>query len=1205
MDGRIECRTGDDPVIADREQTELQEAAAESSRRAAQPISPRPAFSLAREVAAAGMTAIVIFIVVRGLGVHGDALLALAGTASAIALAAASVGISWSISRVRAGWRWDVEEAERLFHEALRVKVIAYCLFATPLIVWRAPIAEQLLGWGDAADAHLLAAIAPLAFLAGLSPIVGLSARFAGSVRARLLVAIAALGIGVGSAVLLVPRHGAVGAAISFDLCLGFYVLVHVALCARSFRVPAHFAWTVGSSVTAAITMGLVLVLIGRDGLSRTDWLLGGAGGFAAYTVMLVFTRELRSSDLGPAWRLFQGGVPRAQPASGTPAAAPPPGVYLALEAPAAERFPALAPGPFRPGVTDRDAAQARRLVCEIVWDVGASGGAFQLRPHGEEQATAPEWIAGVRSEHVPWTWRMPPPPTPAATRAHHELVKGLVETGWERCGRGDEWFAQRFRAPEHLSLPVGAYLDWPAAPSEAWDTDSLALVDTSASVVGIPTAPWGDGPNVLEPLPVPAVGEKQAAPDTAVGADTARVRLALSAMSLASVVLAGAAVAVGATQLRAASLLFFCLVGLGSAPWQLNGEYRLPARMTLTLVTGLAVLTLVPMTLLAIHSWHPVPAFIEVALFCTLLHVMALRSALADLRSMRALPALVPPIGVFTMALAGAGAGLCIAAALTHRHLTPGFYGFLTHIGPVWYLGLACLLVALVLARGDDEAEMATPVLLLAVVLTLTPALVYDGPRSQAAAKHVDLVTQIRTQHALLSTFDIYNNWSGFFAFIASLCDITGIRNVMKFATFWPALIAVFRVALLRFLFGQILRSTRQAWFAVAIAVLADSVGQDYFSPQSVGFLLGLAIFGLALSNLPDARRLLLILVGGCVLAMTHQLSPYTVGGTLVVLVALKQVRPWWTPLLVLGPAVLWAAAHYQALQGFLSINLIGRPNNFRPPATAAAAGLQRLPVVRETVWALLFAIAFVGTLALIGLLRNRRDRRAWALAICPGVGLALCAVNPYGQESIFRAVIFALPWLAALGASTLPARLRPSIRIGALAGAVALTIAFVVSSFGLDATNVIRPADVSAYAHFLRAGGPRPTNVHYVLSLGAGDLPTFLPVRLGGHVTVGRDRLDMPLQQAIHQRPNQEMQRLTAKFLRYSREPLRDASLYAIWSPVQADYGWAYAIESRKQFAALRGAFSRSPYWQQVFARDGTVLFRFRPAAYAARAR
>jgi hypothetical protein len=348
---------------------------------------------------------------------------------------------------------------------------------------------------------------------------------------------------------------------------------------------------------------------------------------------------------------------------------------------------------------------------------------------------------------------------------------------------------------------------------------------------------------------------------------------------------------------------------------------------------------------------------------------------------------------------------------------------------------------------------------------------------------------------------------------------------------------------------------------------------------------------------------RLPLVLIGGCVLAMSHQLSPYVVGGVLVVLVAFRQVRPWWIPLLVLGPAVLWALAHANALKGFLSLSEFGRTANFHPPPTAGAPNLTRLPIVRETVLALLFSIAVLGVLALIGLIKNRHSRRYWAWALCPAAGVVLTAANAYGQEGVFRAALFGLPWLAVLAASWIsePARFLP--RLGALVLVVALAAANLIASFGLDAFNVIRPGDVAAYRYFQRQDGPRPAVMHYLIPLGSGDLPRGLPNLSGGHdPSLGRSAIGMSVERQVGVGPQLEMRRMTAKLLNYSGEPLRQAKLYALSSPVQTQHDWAYAVRSPQRSAALRRAFSRSPWWRVVFHEDGSVLYRFDPARYAA---
>jgi hypothetical protein len=697
----------------------------------------------------------------------------------------------------------------------------------------------------------------------------------------------------------------------------------------------------------------------------------------------------------------------------------------------------------------------------------------------------------------------------------------------------------------------------------------------------------------------------------------TALERLAISALSLGCLVGGVVGFVADADIVRVPSLLVFSLLGIGSAPWQANTVLRLATRLALTMLTSVTVLTLVSVAMLAAGRWHPMPAFVAVTAVALPLHLKAFRQARREVSQSRqhAVTAgqdrrsrsstrerLLRSAPVLVAALGGA---LCLGSALTHRHIDPGFFGFLPRIGPPWYVGLGLVLAGVVWLRPAGGRAMGVPVLILVVALTLTPALVYDGPRSQVAAKHVDLVLQIQTLHHTESALQVYNAWPGFFSFTAWLCDITGIDDPMTLATFWPVLLGLFRVAALRYLIGVVVSSSYQAWLGVALAVLADPIGADYFSPQSVGFVVGLVAFGVALSSGEPVPRRTAIFAAGLVLAVSHQLSPYTVGGVLAVLVVFRQVRPWWTPLLVLGPALLWALVNRGALEGLLSVRSMWRSSNFRPPKTEEATGLDRLPVVANASTALTVGILILAVLAFAALVRHRRQARAWAFALCPGVGLFLVALNPYGQEGIFRAALFGIPWLAVLAAYGLSPPRKPVTLLvtrTALAAVVAaLAAAFLVAAFGLDAVNVMRPSDLAAYRFFQNQGADRAGRTRYILALGAGDLPTSLAPKDGRYQSVRRDRLADPVRPWPPGQADREVERLTIRLLHFSGQRPENADLYAVWSPVSSYYGLAYGLQTPEQFAELRDAFIRSPYWELELRQGQTYLFRFESTRYS----
>jgi hypothetical protein len=123
---------------------------------------------------------------------------------------------------------------------------------------------------------------------------------------------------------------------------------------------------------------------------------------------------------------------------------------------------------------------------------------------------------------------------------------------------------------------------------------------------------------------------------------------------------------------------------------------------------------------------------------------------------------------------------------------------------------------------------------------------------------------------------------------------------------------------------------------------------------------------------------------------------------------------------------------------------------------------------------WGARLLSAAIGLMAIAGFLRYRRHRdkaarRSWnRIALLGVASVAMVAGNDYGGEIIFRAFLFALPFMAVAAAALFFPRLRSPRRY--LAGAalavttVLLAGGFFLSNYGTDAGNYFTPQEVTA---------------------------------------------------------------------------------------------------------------------------------------------
>ena len=717
----------------------------------------------------------------------------------------------------------------------------------------------------------------------------------------------------------------------------------------------------------------------------------------------------------------------------------------------------------------------------------------------------------------------------------------------------------------------------------------------------------------ILEEPGVAALGSR----DPAAKSDWA-VTLGLSALFGASLLVFALGYLADVGAVRLAGLLGLLFFGVGVAPVQLCPRTGLATRLGVGGVVGLSVMVLGGALMVLVPVWHPVVAAVAFGVIAVALHGLACRRALAGVRRADVLATLDlrGRIGVDASAACSVvGTGLWVGVAVTNGRVVPGVGGFLTTISVLWYAGLVLLLAAIVLARGKSEAHAAFAVVSLVAAFTATPALVYGMPREQSAAKHVELVQQILHSHRLNRGSGIYEAYSAFFAGIAWVCDLARVRDSIGIATWWPFALAFVRIAELRFFFGRLLTSRYRIWAAVTFAVLVDSISADYFSPQSVGFVLGVGVYALALGGTRSAPRaaaagpgqapalsaepaelgerwtLALVAVAALALAVTHELSPYVVGGVLVVLTISRAVRPSYVAVVCLVPAGLWALLNRHVLTGLTNLSDLGNLSNFAPPQTIATPGLRRLPIVGYTSHALLLGLLVAVALACVGLARTLGRRQSQGFFVSAGVGIFFIAVNPYGNEGIFRAALFGIPWLTAL--AFLAVRSHPQRWLSGVFGVVTvgLLATFLVSSFGLDNATVMRRSDLAAF----RVWEARALGTGDLLNLTYGDIPSTVAsaAAMSRLVTwstlVAKPTLTAPPTAGD---AASLAQRYAAFAAKKTKTPASE--LYALWSPAAATYGVNYGLETLEHAQEWRDRLMASPAWRVVYHAGGTYLFQ-----------
>ena len=666
----------------------------------------------------------------------------------------------------------------------------------------------------------------------------------------------------------------------------------------------------------------------------------------------------------------------------------------------------------------------------------------------------------------------------------------------------------------------------------------------------------------------------------------------------------------VGSPGLRLIACLGCVIFGVGGAPLQFKSDLEPLGRLVLAVLVGFSVTVGAAALMADIRPlWHPVLVAALFGAAATAMHLVAMRHRLSTLArsALRADPARIhlssrslTRVRPVPCALVLAGSALWLGSAIADNHRDAGITGFLATISPLWYVGLGLLAIS-VIAAGDDERLLWVGVLSLALATTLTPALIYTSPSVPWAAPSMQLVSEVLNKGHIDPGSGIHQAYSSFFAGIAWVCRVADVSNPLGVATYWPVAAIVIRVAELRLLAGRVISSPRRRWVAVTLAVLADSIGQAYFSPQAYGFIIALGLFGILVKGinprpLSGRATVAVVVLASLVLGPTHELTPFVIGGVLVVLMVAGEA-PYWAPFVVVIPAVVWARLEYRVVGHFFSFADLFNLSNFQPPKAVATPGLSFLPEVPLSAHASQAGVAFLALAATVALARHRSVRRMWAYWISAGVGLVFILFNPYGNEGILRASLFAIPWLALMAGQVVVPRIargRRGVSVAAAGALMAMVALYVLASYTLDGALILRRSDLDAVALFQKTAPPHSAIL--TVSAGAG-YPT--PPLFGSTDTVVQlpqvETAHLAAQRGLPSRA--ELDRVTAAFKRvaHASGARPGTVLSAIWSRTALYDAEAYGQQTTEQSLEWLRLLKTDPEWSLGYHSGGTYLFRY----------
>jgi hypothetical protein len=492
---------------------------------------------------------------------------------------------------------------------------------------------------------------------------------------------------------------------------------------------------------------------------------------------------------------------------------------------------------------------------------------------------------------------------------------------------------------------------------------------------------------------------------------------------------------------LQSILLMVLVVVGAGSAVvcW-----LELPSGAAVSGTIGLSVSAVIALATLMIgmRLWYPVPSCLALSLIVASagsLRLWTLREVGGTLEATSTIAAakasddnasarlVIRPADVVGRAAPYTAAVLLVSACTIWLLALPllrgdggGQYGLLATPG-----GLLLLIATILAVTGFFVAiamhrmvTAAVAILIVIAVERVTVTFITEVPIYTWTYKHIGIVDYVIKNGALPSLpFDIYSPWPGFFTGAAWFNSITHLDMVDAAHWFAPVVATLSGVVVGTLALGLGL-TLRGAFIAAMVAQVLNWVGQDYFSPQAIAFILAITVLVLLTYSKQYPAAAYMSVPIFTVLVAAHQLTPVWICIAAVALSIFGQIRPRWITALFVAILAIYLIPRRPQINQYG-----GAFTGFNPFANSetivnhrGSDGRLFTTLVEQ---GLALSTWFLAAICLIFFCRGMVKRKA--IGIIAFSSMVILFGQNYGGEAIFRVYLYSLPGCAILLAAFL----------------------------------------------------------------------------------------------------------------------------------------------------------------------------------------